>query len=95
MLHPGMCSASRSDSRTCIGPPGALATHSATDPSPGGGMFGPPIAGMRRSSEGVREVRQPVRVGIRVVVDVGDDVAGGRAPGPVLRAVLKATIRAC
>ena len=29
MLQPGMCSASRSESRTWIGPPGAFATHSA------------------------------------------------------------------
>jgi hypothetical protein len=44
MLQPGMCSASRSESRTWMGPPGALATHSAIGPSPGGGMLGPPTA---------------------------------------------------
>jgi hypothetical protein len=44
MLHPGTCSASVSLTSTWIGPPGALATHSATAPSPGGGMLGPPIA---------------------------------------------------
>src|SRR5258708_7521615 len=42
MLQPGMCSASRSDRSTCTGPPGALATLSAINPSPGGAMFGPP-----------------------------------------------------
>ena len=42
MLQPGMCSASRSETSTWIGPPGALATQSATAPSSGGGMLGPP-----------------------------------------------------
>src|SRR5438067_114239 len=44
MLHPGMCSASRSDTRTCAGLPGAFAMLSAIHPSPGGAMFGPPTA---------------------------------------------------
>ena len=43
MLQPGMCSASLSDSRTWLGPPGAWATHSASRPSPAGGMLGPPM----------------------------------------------------
>ena len=43
MLHPGMCSASRSDKSTWIGRPVDAATQSATVPSPGGGMFGPPM----------------------------------------------------
>src|SRR3990172_4375979 len=42
MLQPGICSASRSETRTCTGPPGALATHSAIGPSPGGRRLGPP-----------------------------------------------------
>ena len=44
MLHPGMCSASQSEMRTCTGPPGALAIDAASSPSLGGAMFGPPTA---------------------------------------------------
>ena len=51
MLQPGMCSATSSESSTWIGPPGALATHSATGPSPGGGMFGPPTPAWSRRHE--------------------------------------------
>ena len=43
-----------SESRTWIGPPGALATHSATGPSPGGGMFGPPTPTCAGRREGVQ-----------------------------------------
>src|SRR6267143_177431 len=43
ILHPGMCSASRSVMRTCMGFPGAFATHSAVGEVSGGGMFGPPM----------------------------------------------------
>ncbi len=43
MLQPGMCSAISSESSTWIGPPGALATHSAVAPSSSGGMLGPPM----------------------------------------------------
>ena len=35
MLQPGMCSASRSESSTCAGPPGALSKQSATMPQTG------------------------------------------------------------
>ena len=76
MLQPGMCSASRSESRTWIGPPGALATHCATGPSSGGGMFGPPMPTWSESLERGDEVGEPVRIGTGVVVDVGDDLAG-------------------
>src|ERR1044071_9458360 len=44
MLHPGMCSASKSDNNTCVAPPGECATHSAIGPSFPGAMFGPPTA---------------------------------------------------
>src|SRR5438067_1674916 len=44
MLQPGMCSASLSETRTWIGPPGALATQAAIAPSSAGGRFGPPVA---------------------------------------------------
>jgi hypothetical protein len=44
MLQPGTCSATSSERSTWIGFPGALSTHSATRPSPGGATFGPPIA---------------------------------------------------
>ena len=43
MLQPRMCSASRSETSTWIGPPGAFAMQSARKPS-AGGTFGPPIA---------------------------------------------------
>src|SRR4030065_364577 len=42
MLQPGICSASRSETRTVPGPAAALATHSAIGPSPGGRRLGPP-----------------------------------------------------
>ena len=48
MLQPGMCSASVSETSTWTGPPGACATHSATAPSPAGGMFGPPTPDVSR-----------------------------------------------
>ena len=44
MLHPGTCSASRSDTNTWVGPPGALATHSAIQLEFGGNTLGPPTA---------------------------------------------------
>ena len=58
-----------------MGPPGALATQSATGPSPGGAMFGPPTPTYSAAHERRGEVGQPVRVGTSVVVDVGDDRA--------------------
>ena len=39
-----MCSASLSEIKTCTGPPGALATHSATQLESGGRTLGPPTA---------------------------------------------------
>jgi hypothetical protein len=47
--------------------------------APGWAPDGGPLA----VAEGVRQVREPVRVGPRVVVDVGDDVAGRRAQSGV------------
>ena len=44
MLQPGMCSASVSDTRTWIGPPGACADACETGGSSGGVTLGPPIA---------------------------------------------------
>ena len=44
MLQPGMCSASRSVSITCAGPPGELITAAATAESSGGRKLCPPIA---------------------------------------------------
>ena len=78
MLQPGMCSASLSDSRTWVGPPGALATHSASRPSPSGGMLGPPMPTCGLLMKEIGQVRKPVGVGAGVRVDVGDDLAGGR-----------------
>ena len=43
MLQPGMCSATWSLSSTCVGCPGAAATHAARRPS-SGVRFGPPTA---------------------------------------------------
>ena len=85
MLQPGMCSAISSESSTWIGPPGAFATHSATSPSLGGGMFGPPMPACELFRNAGREVGEPVRVGTRVGVDVGDDLAGGRVQPLVAR----------
>src|SRR5207249_3523933 len=44
MLHPGICSAIRSEIRTAFGPPGAFAIASALHPSFDGARFGPPTA---------------------------------------------------
>ena len=43
MLQPGMCSATWSLTRTCVGCPGAAATQAASQPS-SGVRFGPPTA---------------------------------------------------
>ena len=42
MLQPGTCSAMRSSSSTCVGPPGARAMHCAIGGSSAGTTFGPP-----------------------------------------------------
>ena len=65
MLQPGMCSATSSESSTWIGPPGALATHSATDRRRPGRDVGAADPGVRAAlQESDREVREPVRVGV-------------------------------
>ena len=56
MLQPGMCSAISSESSTWIGPPGALATHSAISPSSGRRDVGAADAGVRALQEGGRQV---------------------------------------
>ena len=82
MLQPGMCSATWSLSSTCVGWPGAAATHAASQPS-SGVRFGPPTAAAPLRCELVDQVRQPVRVGEAVGVGVGDDRAGGRPQADV------------
>ena len=67
---------------------------SATGPSPGGGMFGPPMPTWRGPDEGGGEIPQPVRVGIGVVVGVGDDLARRGAESDVPRVAQAAVLAA-
>src|SRR5439155_1170538 len=71
ILQPGICSASTSESRTCVGPPGALATQPATFPAPAGAILAPPrprLAGRKRNFSESR-ANGPER-GLRATVTV-------------------------
>ena len=60
MLQPGTCSATRSSSSTCVGPPGARATHCATQGSSRGTTLGPPEPTNVRREQRLHEIGQPV-----------------------------------
>ncbi len=78
MLHPGMCSATSSESRTCVGPPGAWATALSMMPASSRDEVGAADPGVVGGLEGVREETEPVAVGPGVVVGEGDDLARRR-----------------
>ena len=72
ILQPGMCSASVSESRTWIGPPGEFATHLAIE------LVVRTRGWDRRllrtsAGEGQCEIAKPARVRPCIVVEVGDD----------------------
>src|SRR6266581_5809117 len=64
MLQPGICSASRSERRTCVGLPGALATQSAIGPSPTGAILGPPIRTNLSKEEFVQRSTKTAAAGV-------------------------------
>ena len=87
MLQPGMCSASWSESRTWVGPPGAFATRSRPGRRPAGARFGPAdagvVAGARRHARGSAASRGS---GQASSSSEGDDLARGRLEPGVARA---------
>ncbi len=85
MLQPGTCSATRSSSSTCVGPPGARATHCATNGSSGGTTFGPPEPTNGRRQHRLHQIGEPVGIDAHVGVGVGDDLAGGLGQADVAR----------
>ena len=76
MLQPGTCSAMRSSSSTCVGPPGARAMHCAIGGSSGGHDVGSAGSDDVGGEERLNEKRQPVAIDASVGVGVGDDLAG-------------------
>ena len=85
MLQPGTCSAMRSSSSTCVGPPGARAMHCAIGGSSARHDVRSAGADDVRGEERLDEERQPVAIDARVGVGVGDDLAGGVGEADVAR----------
>ena len=88
MLQPGTCSAMRSSSSTCVGPPGARAMHCAIGGSSAGTTFGPPEPTTSEVRNGwTRNVSQSrsTRVSASVYATISP-VASAR---PTLRAALR------
>ena len=67
-----------SESRTCVGPPGAWATALSMMPASRGGEVGAADPGVIGGLEGVREETEPVPVRPGVVVGESDDLARRR-----------------
>ena len=78
MLQPGTCSAWRSSSITCVGPPGDRPTQSATQLPSSGNQIRPAHPHKSAALKRQGKVVEPVLIRLAVAVGVDDDLATGR-----------------